>query len=679
MLAALALFLVGGAFASPSEIARDHVIAEAAFEPGVAHELTVRHELPWAAGTRVRLQHVLHGLPVEGRDVVVHLDPDGGVRRVKGPVRVRGELDPTPTVSAIRASLEAEQVAAVFGEGLAWTPRTELVAWLAPDATPHLAWAVDVASAQPFRQWRVLVDAHDGTVLQSLPTSFDARANVFPSNPVESVLTEVELQGLTSDTALSGEYAYVLSCDEWADGGFGGGGSCESKTSWALPDGNGDYLYADDPNSFEDPLAEVQMYHHLDLVSAWFEQEVGFRHAEPIQGIVNFPMVNAFFGDADGDGVGDVAFGQGAGVDFAYDADVIYHEYVHSVVSGVTSLGFFGADELGVTYAPLALNEGSADLFSLILTNDPLLGAYAGSAIAFGGGGAIRDLGPDRTCPDDLYGEAHEDGMIWGAMGWNIIEDPAVSSEDAMQLFYGTFTGWTNPSIKYAEAAQSLLDTAADLRDAGVIDQAAHDAVVAHAEASGLVGCRRIMALDDGKEPTLFAQYIGLADIVGHIPLTTQFSLEVPEGATEVKLRIKDWDTTSTDMGWTIFARRGEPIHHEVTGAMGFEIPQVVDYDFSVDGSGRGSLTIPDPELGFELEPGATYYFSVATRNKGGISGFDLVQGEVEVAGSVECCTDPVVDGGGEEPKACGCATTASAGGWFGLLGLLALVGRRRR
>ncbi len=665
--------LCGLSAASPADDARAHVLRAAALEPGPDHDLAVRAELPWAAGTRVRLRHVLRGVPVEGRDVVVHLDPDGEVRRVVGPVRVRGTLDPTPTVPAADALRAARDVAAHFGRAEAWTPRVAQVAWLDRGDRPHLAWAVDVASLAPFRQWRVLVDAHTGEVLFTRPTSFDARGNVFPSNPVESELTEVELQGLTSDAALDGEHATVLSCADWDDGGLGGlgGGTCLSKTSWAVPDVDGNYLFDSDPMSMEDPLAEVQMYHHLDLISAWFESEVGFRHPRPIQGIVNFPMANAFFGDADGDGQGDVAFGQGLGVDFAYDADVIYHEFVHSVIGSVTSLGFFGADELGVTFAPLALNEGSADLFSLTLTGDPLLGAYAGPGL---GGGAIRDLGPDRRCPEDLYGEAHEDGMIWGAMGWNILDDPAVSPSAAMQLFYGTVTGWSDPGMTYAEAAESMLQTADDLRDAGVIDAAAHDAIAAHVDASGLVGCRRIIPLDDGATSTQFVQYIGLADLVGHIPTTAQLSLDVPEGATEARLRIKDWFATG-EMGWTVFVRRGEPVRYEVTGVAGFEIPQVAEYDFAVDGEGNGSITLPDPERGLTLEPGATYYFSVTTRNLGGIGGFDLVSGEATFKGSVTCCTLP--EPPPEQARACACAAADGAVGWPAVVGLLALVRRR--
>ncbi len=576
---------------------------------------------------------------------------------------VRGDLDPVPSLAPEAAVSSARRVAAYFGTGEAWPPRVEQVAWLDASDRPHLAWAVDVASAAPFRQWRVLVDAHSGEVLNTRPMSFDAQGNVFPSNPAESTLTEVTLPGLTSDTELSGEYSYVVSCDDFD------GQTCHAKSSHAVPDANGDYLFESDPTSFDDPLAEVQMYYHLDLVSDWFASEVGFAHPQPMQGIVNFPMLNAFFGDADGDGRGDVAFGQGGSIDFAYDADVIYHEYTHSVIGSVTSLGFFGADSYGVTYAPIALNEGSADLFSLILTGDPQLGSYAGSGF---GSSAIRDLEADRSCPEDLYGESHKDGEIWGSLGWNIIE--AIGPDVSMQLFYGTVIGWTDANLKYSGAGESLLETAGDLRDAGGMTTAEYDAVVAAVDASGMVGCVRVIPLDDGQKPTLFTQYIGVADLIGHIPLTAQFSLEVPEGATSLQFKVRDWNTVY-DMGWTVYVRRGENVHYDVAAAAGFEIPQIADYDFAVDGDGKGTIALPDPDSGRELVPGETYYFSLAARNLGGISGFELAQGEVTVSGSVECCTEPVVEA--EEKKACGCSATGGSAGWLALLGLAGLVRRR--
>src|SRR5690606_8484190 len=144
----------------------------------------------------------------------------------------------------------------------------------------------------------------------------------------------------------------------------------------------GDYLFTPDPASGDDPFGEVQLYYHLDRVSAWVEDRYGFFHDEPIVGRLNFPMTNAFFGDFDGDGRGDVSFGTSEdGHDFAYDADVVYHEFGHSLVDGLGSPGFLNADAIGLDWVGGGLNEGSADVLAMLLTLDPLMAEYAGQAL----------------------------------------------------------------------------------------------------------------------------------------------------------------------------------------------------------------------------------------------------------------------------------------------------------
>ncbi len=677
LLFAISILLALTAQAATPEAAERSVLDYAARElPSFeGHQLQIAKSTPWAAGTTVRLAQSVNGVQIEGRQIIVQVDSNGAVRRSSGALSEGITIDTVPTLPAKSAEAEAARISGFLGTGALWSPRSELKIWIGRDGIPHLAWGVDVSTAKPMRTWRIMVDAHDGTALNTRPTSFNARGNVFPTNPEESELTEVELPGLTSDTDLSGEYAWVVSCDEWNGGGGGltGGGSCEATSSHALPDPDGNYLFESDPGSYDDPLAEVQMYYHLDLMSAWYEDTLGFSHTSPMQGIVNFDMDNAFYGDADGDGIAEVAFGQSSTMDFAYDADVIYHEFTHSVIGTVSNLGFFGADEYGITFAPLALNEGSADVFSMFITLDPHLGSYAGNRF---GQSAIRELEEDRSCPNNLYGEAHEDGMIWGAMGWNMIDDPAIGPDVSAQLFYGTALGFPYDT-DWTDAGDVLAETTGDMLADGAIDQTQHDAILGHLDTAGVQGCKRVIPLDDGFQPELYTQYIGMADLFGHIPLTAQYSLEAPEGATEIRLRVREW-TTAFDMGWTVFVRRGEHVKWDLENLMGFDVPVIGEYDFAVDGDGKGTVVV-DADSEVPLEAGETYYFALATRNLGGIGGFDMAAGEVVVSGGVECCTDPIEPSSTEEKRACGCAssTTPATAAW--LLALAGVLGLRRR
>lgn len=665
LLAALAL---ASAAAGPIDTARSHLSAQ---YPGL--DLEDARAIEWAAGTIVRFTPRIAGIAVENRQLAVSVDPKGLVRRVRGRADWTRGLDARPRVERDIAIGNVSRLARLaVGSGELWPARAELKVFVDKQDEPHLAWAVDVSTAAPVSTWRVLVDAHTGELLRTKKTMFDARGNIFPSNPDASALLEVELPGLTSDTELLGTYATVFSCDTWEEVELSTG-TCTASSRHAVPDANGDYLFASDPTSGDDPLAEVQMYYHVDLVSDWFEQTQGFSHGFPLKGLVNFEMDNAFFGDADGDGVGDIAFGQNALIDFAYDADVIYHEYVHSVIGSLTELGYFVTDELGVDTAPLALNEGSADLFSVALTGDPLLGEYAGGGLT---GEAIRDLGPDHRCPLDLYGEPHEDGLIWGSLGWNMMEDPLLGPEVVADLVYGTVAQWGSV-ISWSDAGHSLLDTAADMEAAGLISTAQLDAITTHTTDHGVPDCARIIALDDGAEVRHATVYAGIMDSVGYVPTISQFSLEAPEGTGELVLHLTDFDPLGADMAWRIYVRRGEPIRFSSTNIMGFEVPVVEEYDFFKGGKKANFDFVVDRDSEVPLQPGATYYFSVGARNGGTISAFDAFFGEVSISGSAGPGSpdpDPVV--AEEEPGGCGCAASPAPVGWLALPLLLAL--RRR-
>jgi MYXO-CTERM domain-containing protein len=647
----------------------------------------IERVIPWAGGTHVHLRPVVGGLPVELTRVIT-VGRGGELRRDQdpGPLDVAG-FDPGPALDdSLAIELASQWVADLFGQELAWEPHAELVARPERRGSQKLrpVWVVHTAVRQPFAAWDVLVDGKTGEVVGHRRASFDARANIYPSNPEVSTLTEVELPGLTSETTLSGEYAYAWSCDQ-----FGGIGTCQAKSSHALPDGNGDYLFAPDAVSMVDPMAEVQMYYHLDLVSRWFESEFGLRLPEPIEGLVNFELENAFFGDADGDGVEEVAFGQNTMIDFAYDADVIYHEFGHAVIGQVTSLGLFGADAYGLDFSPLSLNEGSADVFSMMITGDPMLGEYAGTGFGLP---VIRDLGPDRRCPHDLYGEGHEDGMIWGAVAWNMAEDPLLGTHITAQLFYGAAQSWSTESVSWAQAGDSLVAAADDLLAAGEIDETGHAAILGHVEAGGLPGCERIIPLDEGNSTTQFFIAAGLAETVGgYVPLSTQMSLDAPEGTKKVKLHVDSFLGTLPDIPWTVFVRRGAFVEHSVDNVLGLDVPIPEVYDAAIDGVGSDTVVL-DETSDPPLEPGATYYFAISTRSEG-LAAFDLAFGEATFSGEIvmeDPTSDPPVeegDGDGavtpegedadEDKGGCGCATGNTAG-WTALLGAL-LLGRRRR
>ncbi len=109
-------------------------------------------------------------------------------------------------------------------------------------------------------------------------------------------------------------------------------------------------------------------------------------------------------------------------------ADVIYHEYGHGI-----NRTFYNANGRGSMYNG-ALNEGYADVWSFLITKNPVLGQGATSP-----GGVIRryDLAP-KVVPVDIAGQVHADGELIAGSWWDVGQN--MGSIDSMgALFAETF------------------------------------------------------------------------------------------------------------------------------------------------------------------------------------------------------------------------------------------------
>jgi hypothetical protein len=134
-----------------------------------------------------------------------------------------------------------------------------------------------------------------------------------------------------------------------------------------------------------------------------------------------------------------IMFGQGSKYDYAYDADVIVHEFTHAVIDTLGKLARGGAEDVwGLEDDQGAMNEGLADYFSSALAGDGLLGEYAGRNIPAdqaAAEGAVRDLTNKDQCGDDRWGEVHQDSQAFSAGLWGarlaLAGDPKASTFDA--------------------------------------------------------------------------------------------------------------------------------------------------------------------------------------------------------------------------------------------------------
>jgi hypothetical protein len=404
------------------------------------------------------------------------------------------------------------------------------------------------------------------------------RAQVYLHDPVtdQGQTTEVTLVEPTStDGGLLGPYANVKNClneeggPPMKRGAITVGAFCnEAQTAKRGADGT--WLHIVPPTDSSDPndaFAEVQMYHHVHAMHAFFKDTFGLTDVDfPIESLVNInlyidPKIAAMVGAPPGwqgfpnaafvpkEGFaafnlpareqGAIIFGQYLKTDLSYDASVIYHEYTHAMI-GTTRLSSVLPDVYGIDHMPGAMNEGFADYFAASKTNHPVIGSYG---IAFAGPHMVRDLSVPRSCPNDMIGQIHADGRILSSALWKIRAEVGADRADGVILrALQQFTVTTS----LAGAVKLILAEAAAEDDSM---RATFEKVF---KAQGIVGCLRIRPwlawdVDSSTDKVPFtimgkSKFGAATAFADGIPGSIQYVVDVPVGTKAITLR---WQATA--------------------------------------------------------------------------------------------------------------------------------------
>lgn len=442
-----------------------HTRAEAAVELGRAR----------VDGSRTEYPQVVQGMAVAGHGIVQ-------LRTQGGHLLTRAKLAASiPTFAPTLKAPDAAQ--ALLSQGLG---RSTQVLPLRIASVPGLGlrplWRVrgPIQMVPQLSQKQYDVDAETGAILGARELFLHVvSADIFPSNPRKSPTLERTV--LAVQPSQPGQLAAPeLVADNCVDKGnlrtvFNESfRACELVQS-ATPDSDGNYSAAPDddansPTKNSDPYAQVSMFAHSARAYSFFRALRGEPGAQtvataPLNVVSNIrfdpnilalfngrgngggststastplsPLDNAFFYADDNGGFfsqllgvqhGGLFFGQGENIDYAYDGDVVYHEFTHAVVDHSLQLGGDYVEPWGYSVQPGAMNEGLADYFSSAITGDPDLGEYAGG---WDSGGTIRTLNNNFTCNENVGGESHYDSQLFSGGLWSTRKALASDSERA--------------------------------------------------------------------------------------------------------------------------------------------------------------------------------------------------------------------------------------------------------
>ena len=170
----------------------------------------------------------------------------------------------------------------------------------------------------------------------------------------------------------------------------------------------------DDENSRAD---ERNLYFHVNFIhDFWVELDQGFDG-------LDYPLLAVCGIGGEGyeelednamSGPGGIYFGRGNRCDnFALYADVVYHEYGHSVTSYI-----YRGHNLPYEGESGALNEAWSDYFPCSITDEPLMGEGG----LMGANQYMRNLDNNLRYPIHIRNEVHLDGRIISAAMWHTRE-----------------------------------------------------------------------------------------------------------------------------------------------------------------------------------------------------------------------------------------------------------------
>lgn len=423
-------------------------------------------------GVHTRLRQHVVGIPVWGRQLVLHADPAGRV------VAVNGHVSPVPTSPDLSRSLSESDavrtaIEAVLHLEQAASTRLD-VSDVFFDAEQHglrLSYLVTL-TGEGYQKWSVIVDARSGEVhhTEQLHKSWNEgdsdreRGSFVDAVGVDLTGTLRSMRVYQDD---AGQYGMIWDLPNvpvsfTPPNGPSTGGS----VTWQ-EDGSGGLSYVQSgSNTWNDPAA-VSAHVNAQIAYRYFRDNFGRRAIDDRDGtlisVVHASVPNAAWLDpymlySDGD----ANFSN-----FAEALDVAGHEMTHGVIEH--SAGLIYQFQSG------ALNESFADVFGALIENDDYL---MGEDVVRSGPVALRDLwnpaNPDVIRPQpahmsqyrDLpasedHGGVHVNSGIPNRAAAIVISQ--LGTEKAGQLYYQALTSYLTPTSQFADARQALERSAVDL------------------------------------------------------------------------------------------------------------------------------------------------------------------------------------------------------------------------
>jgi len=413
-------------------------------------------------GSHVTFTQRFQGIPVAGAEVKLHFNRDGQLVAMNNTTIPRLAVDPRPRITAqdALATALAKLPAASTGEDAPAAP--ELMITMAAGA-PALAYRVVVPTQRETLE--LFVDAHTGAVLgdpRDTNRYVNGTGQVFKDNAVVATQNNNLVDSSDAASAVpSSAYSTVtlqgLNGNNRLDGQFASGSASRSRATGS----SNSFVFQRNTVAFSETMA----YFHIDFAQRYI-QSLGFTNINNRQQVFSVDRLtddNSFYTPS----TKQITYGTG-GVDDAEDAEVIVHEYGHSVQDNQVP-GWGSTEEGG------AMGEGFGDYLAATV-NANLIGnefqivciaEWDATSYASGVPHCLRRLDSTKHYPGSKDGEVHDDGEMWSASLYQIRTALGAAKADKLILqahfLLSSSANFSDGSNALVTAAKNLGYTTAEV------------------------------------------------------------------------------------------------------------------------------------------------------------------------------------------------------------------------
>jgi Zn-dependent metalloprotease len=416
-----------------------------------ADELRLSRGFESPLGRHFVFEQEYNGVPVYNGMVAVHFDQAGAI------IAIGNTFEPDISLNSVEPAVDrsyAAELARDVVDKKAADASAKLFVYDF-DGSYHLAWRVVLSEGGP--TWESFVDAQSGEPLgepRDINRYVNGTGQIFRVNAVvatrdNSLRDNDDAASAVPPSAYSIATLAGLVGNGYLDGEF----ASSSKTKKRAFDIANSFVF--DRNN--DGFSETMGYYYLDYAERYI-QSLGFNNINNRQQVFSVNKLkidNSYYSPQSQE----ITFGIG-GVDDAEDADVILHEYGHSIQDNqVTNFG--SSLEAG------SMGEGFGDYWAGTVGaqfsggfQDECLAEWDATSYSSSNPPCLRRLDGTKHYPEDVAGEVHDDGEIWSAALWEI--RGAIGAANADRTVLASHFLLT-PTASFDQGANALVTSAVNL------------------------------------------------------------------------------------------------------------------------------------------------------------------------------------------------------------------------